>query len=637
MLLSSDLRGLGRHFCLLGLLLGLVVGLPGGGIPAAGAAELSADAGAEGLAGVATLSLFGAGAPVPSVSGGSVNWVSVGAESSYKVALSNDARGTSDRTTRYLSIARVPGSVQSYSPALAAGETVYVGVSADGGLTWSEAEAIVSLPVMPVLSVSGGSVNWVSVGAESSYKVALSNDARGTSDRTTRYLSIARVPGSVQSYSPALAAGETVYVGVSADGGLTWSETEVAISLPAPEPEPEPEPESVQPPAPVLSVHGDTISWTAIPGVSSYKLATVLNPTTTRETTYTVVTGTSLTPPAVPGQTVNYGLRAGSPSEGPWAREVTIAYPQNPTGEPPPPPPPPPPAGMIIGTNNGAGWGSAVARTILNGHIKWNRVEIGSSSNTLATSLLDGFRVLAIVGNVDDGTPLSQVNPSSWATNVIAQLRANPGISIAEAGNEMYLKGGAANPIRYGHMYLDAVNAMKLAGIHVPLLFNMTGDYALGSWSSPAGWSQDAHTGGWLRDAVEGVPGLAQAILADGISTHPYGAVGENEADAGGVDAVAAQESVARAVLGAVPSFYITEFGYDLGACGSGLGACSQQEQASEMRAAYGVFLADPHVAGIWWYQSHDDGTGQWGYMNADNTTRPSFEVLSSIAVSQGQ
>jgi hypothetical protein len=80
-------------------------------------------------------------------------------------------------------------------------------------------------------------------------------------------------------------------------------------------------------------MHGDTVSWTAIPGVASYKLATVLNPTTTRHTTYVQVTGTSFTPPAVPGQTVNYGLAASAPVAGPWAHEVTIAYPRS--GEPP--------------------------------------------------------------------------------------------------------------------------------------------------------------------------------------------------------------------------------------------------------------------------------------------------------------
>ena len=75
-----------------------------------------------------------------------------------------------------------------------------------------------------------------------------------------------------------------------------------------------------------------------------------------------------------------------------------------------------------------------------------------------------------------------------------------------------------------------------------------------------------------------------------------------------------------------------TEFGYDLNSCGRDLGACSQQEQASKLTAAYDVFTADPHIAGIWWYQSHDDSTGHFGLMNNDNSTRPSFTALSKIA-----
>ena len=217
-------------------------------------------------------------------------------------------------------------------------------------------------------------------------------------------------------------------------------------------------------------------------------------------------------------------------------------------------------------------------------------------------------------------------------------MQSNPGISIAEAGNEMYLKGNVANPIQYGQMYLDAVNAMKAAGIHTPLLFNMVGDYpTTGTWSSSTGYSRDSQGGGWLQDAVASVPGLGTAILANGLSTHPYGALGENSDDTNGVNAVAAQEAVAQRVLGAVPPFYITEFGYSLSNCGESDGACSEPEQATKMRAAYRVLLADPHVEGIWWYQSHDDSSGRFGYMNSNNTTRSSFETLSSIAVEEGQ
>jgi hypothetical protein len=294
-------------------------------------------------------------------------------------------------------------------------------------------------------------------------------------------------------------------------------------------------------------------------------------------------------------------------------------------------------AGIIIGTNDGAGWGPAAANVILAGHITWNRVEIPWTSNSLASSLSYGFHTLAIVGNLEEATPLSSLEPQTWASTVVSQLESNPGIEIAEAGNEMYFKGGVANPVQYGRMYLAAVNAMKAAGIHTPLLFNMEGDVPTGSWSSPTGWSQDAHGGGWLRDAVSASPGLAAAILENGVSAHPYGGLEENEADSGGVRAVAAQEAVERAVLGAVPAVYITEYGFDLGECGMPVGACSQAEQATKLTAAYRAFLADPHVEGIWWYQSHDDSSGEWGYMNNDGSTRPAFAALSAIALENGQ
>jgi hypothetical protein len=587
-------------------------------------AALPANAGATSLTGI--------GAPVLNVSGQTVQWNPVGVESTYMVAVSNAPREAPGRVTQYLWVERVPGDVQSYTPVLSPGETVYVGVSADAGITWSEEEASVSTPTAPVLSESNGAVHWAPIGGESTYMVAVSNAPREAPGRVTQYLWVERVPGDVQSYTPVLSPGETVYVGVSADAGITWSEEEASVSTP----------ELVLPPsAPVLSVHGDTVSWAAIPGVASYTLATIHNPATTRETTYSVVTSTSITPPTVPGQTISYGLAARTPVEGPWATEQSITYPaEAPTTTPPTtttPPPTPTPTGKIIGTNDGAGWGPAAAKTILAGNITWNRVEIGSEDNPIAASEQEGFHTLAIVGNIEDNTPLSQIEPNAWAKTVVAQLQANPGITIAEAGNEMYLKGNIANPIQYGRMYLAAVNAMKAAGINKPLLFDMLGDYPTPNWTSPTGESWDSEGGGWLPTAVKNVPGLASAILANGIGTHPYGALHENGTDSYGVEAVAAQESVAKNVLGGIPPIYITEFGYDLSRCGQVDGACSQEEQASKLKAAYEVFLADPHVDGIWVYQSHDDSTGQYGYMNNNNTTRPAFNIISAFATAQGQ
>jgi hypothetical protein len=491
-----------------------------------------------------------------------------------------------------------------------------------------DAPALSAASNPPVLSVAGEIVQWSALGAESSYEVAISNEPRGGANRTTSYLTIPRAPGETQSYTPTLAPGETVYIGVSADNGLTWSEHEATVIAPKSE-----KTESTLGP-PVLSVHGDTISWSTVPGAVDYELAIILNPTTTRNTTYEVVSGTGVTPPILPGQTVAYNLAANTTTEqGPWAHEVSISYPSSESpgesGELS--------AHKIIGTNDAAGWGLAAAQTILNAHITWNRVEIGSEDNSIASSISDGFHNLAIVGNIDDNTPLSQIEPASWAATVASQIKANPSIAIAEAGNEIYLKGNIANPVRYGEMYLDAVNALKAAGIHTPLLFNMIGDYPHGTWTNQTSWSTDENGGGWLHDAVAAVPGLANAILANGLSTHPYGAIGENHDDTNGTAAVTAQEAVAKKVLGATPPIYITEFGYNLGNCGDPAGACSQEEQASKLKAAYKTLLADPHVAGIWIYQSHDDSTGQWGFMNNDNTTRPSYNVLAEIAHEQGQ
>jgi hypothetical protein len=518
----------------------------------------------------------------------------------------------------------------------------------------------------PVLDLAGETVRWKAVGSESFYEVATSNLPRGAAGRVTHYVSIDRQPGEVQSYALKLEPGQTAYVGVSANNSPSWCIEEAVLTAPSEpvkppleEEEPVSEPPAEEPPveepvseppaeepasenplAPVISISGGTLRWAAVPGVTRYTLAIITSSSTTRVTTYKVVKGTSYTPTPLPGQTVKYGLSASVPGVAPWAKEVAVTYPPVTPTEPPqppeptePPPPAKPPAGVIIGTNDGAGWGKAAANVIQGGHITWDRVEIGTSTtNTLASSLADGFKVLAIVGNTSNSTPLSQINPAQWALEVVAQIKANPGMSIAEAGNEVYYKGSVVNPIQYGTMYLAAVTAMKAAGIHVPLLFNMWGGY-----SAAKGFSSDTSGGGWLRDAVNAVPGLAAAILANGISTHPYGALGENYLDDNGVGAVAAQEAVAKATLGSVPPFYVTEFGYDMNKCGVTYGACSEAEQASKMRGAIETFLSDPHVKGIWWYQSHDDSIGKYGFMDNDNSTRPSFNVLSSFAAAEGQ
>jgi hypothetical protein len=472
----------------------------------------------------------------------------------------------------------------------------------------------------PVARAVAGTVQWSPVGDEQTYEVAISNAPRADGARRTVYVTVPRSAAEQQSYRPVLQPGARAWLGISADGGLVWSRSEVRVSASA-----APGAEGSDGGEQTEAAGEGEAAGAAEPGAEA--TGTGRGPATGARRLGVIDTGLGAAGTAF--ATANLGAAAADPTSaagaiGQLARRRAVraqAIPGHPA----------------IGANDAASWGVTSAKALFGHHITWDRVEIGHWSSVVTNSLHAGFHVLAIVGNTPDGTPLSATEPNSWGALVASELHANPGISVAEAGNETYYKGGVANPVQYGRMYLAAVRAEHAAGIHVPLLFNMIGDYPLGTWSSPTGWSLDSSGGGWLRAAVAGVPGLSVAIAENGISIHPYGIVGENVHDIWGVGAVAADEAVARTVLGVVPPFYITEFGFRLDQCGTDLGACSPQEQASKLRAAYPAMLADSHVAGIWWYESHDDSTGRFGLIARNEKPRPSFNALSQIAVGQGQ
>jgi Ni/Co efflux regulator RcnB len=165
----------------------------------------------------------------------------------------------------------------------------------------------------PVLRVSGTALKWDRIDKVRRYTLATIRHPR-----TTRNTSYQTVTGT--SFTPPVWAGQTVSYGLEANvSDAPWAK-EVTITYPAAGP--------VAPPAPVLTMSSDVLHWTAIAGVRSYTLATILNPDTTRDTTYQTVTGTSFRPPTVSGRTVNYGLEANVAGGGaPWATEATINWP----------------------------------------------------------------------------------------------------------------------------------------------------------------------------------------------------------------------------------------------------------------------------------------------------------------------
>ena len=75
-------------------------------------------------------------------------------------------------------------------------------------------------------------------------------------------------------------------------------------------------------PAPTISVSGQKLSWNAVSNVSRYVL---VRKVTGQADQYSVISGTSVTPPAVPGATVRYSVRADATGSA-WASEVSITY-----------------------------------------------------------------------------------------------------------------------------------------------------------------------------------------------------------------------------------------------------------------------------------------------------------------------
>ncbi|MGN6188747.1 MAG: hypothetical protein ACTHOE_07595 [Conexibacter sp.] len=76
-------------------------------------------------------------------------------------------------------------------------------------------------------------------------------------------------------------------------------------------------------PAPTITVSGQKLSWNAVSNVNRYVFVRKVPGMADQ---YSVIKGTSITPPAVPGQTVRYSVRADTKGSA-WAAEVSITYP----------------------------------------------------------------------------------------------------------------------------------------------------------------------------------------------------------------------------------------------------------------------------------------------------------------------
>ena len=381
--------------------------------------------------------------------------------------------------------------------------------------------------------------------------------------------------------------------------------------------------------APVLRVSGTTLTWKAIPHVTSYKLATVLNPRNTHGTIYRLVTGMRFSPPAVPGQTVNYGLEANVP-QARWSKEIAIKWPAAPPAR----------SKLKVGVVNTTGW--RVDSIFYNAGIRYTRLDVGRGDLGQVTQALhDGITPLVLY-NPGPGGGLLGVSPSQAASGVVSLARNLNSLAarypmmnklhVIEFGNEVYAHEAVAT---YAAQYDAAHRALAANGLSSWKLL------AVGT--SSACYSADA----WIPDFINAMSQGASEV--DGWTIHPYGSmtsdVGCNSAGPHGVGWPSVGDWHQIAVSdGSTAPWYITEVGQCI-ATGS---ACRRVVSASTQAEDMTQYLNDtvskyPWVALVEWYTSCDDSTGEYGLLNkyrsgvCGSSARPAFTALQDWIAVNGE
>jgi hypothetical protein len=277
--------------------------------------------------------------------------------------------------------------------------------------------------------------------------------------------------------------------------------------------------------APVLRVSGNRISWARVADVGRYVLATKVPG---RADAYRIVTGTRVTPPAVPGQSVRYGLRTDVRGST-WAREVSISYPAAPA-----PAPSPAPAPASQGFEGGVVSGSDVLNEAkVTGRLgaRVVRVEfsiakpVAEMRAAIDAHARNGTRVVPLAGFHGRMPSVAEArNLGEWVREFgpggrFWQGRSDGRLAVRqiEFGNETnygYQYGDnwdkpsySARAREYALRFRDAHEAIRAANPGVGLLAQ--GD--------------DANTGSrnWVDGMFDAVPDLASRVA--GWTIHPYG------------------------------------------------------------------------------------------------------------------
>jgi hypothetical protein len=494
------------------------------------------------------------------------------------------------------------------------------------GTTTSTLSATTDVLTAPTMSISGNTVSWTPISGVSSYKFV-----RKVPNQTPEYSII-----NGTSVTPPIVPGTTVSYGVRTNvTGSSWA-CEVSITYS--------DTTTVDPKtAPTMSTSGNTVSWTAIPGVSSYVF---VRKVPNQTPLYSIVNGASVTPPVVSGTTVNYGVRT-NVSGSCWARETSITYPASPS---PSPSPTPVDGAFRMGVVAGSAHQYELSFLRAMGmHTARIEFGIGTSASNLASDVdayaRAGIRplLLATFWGRNPTTAEAQ-NLASWAKaygpgGTFWAGKSYPtgtAVTKIEFGNETSYSyqfsdnsSGtyAARAQTYAQRARDAVTAIRAANPNVGLL--VQGDNAQ---------QQTA----WVQNMFRAVPSLGD--LAAGWTIHPYGPSWPTRIDS-------TINSTRTAGARDLP-IWVTEWGLssDNGRCLSdnyGWNRCMTYGEAATtlhsvlfgMQSRYGSRLD-----GFYLYQAHDQrasgsSTGReyyFGALQSDGAAKGAYttEVKGDLAAS---
>jgi hypothetical protein len=258
--------------------------------------------------------------------------------------------------------------------------------------------------------------------------------------------------------------------------------------------------------APSLSVSGTTLHWTPV-GSGAYKVNAKVQGV---ETTNTIVEGTTYSPPAQPGVTVAYRVKARGENE--WSNTVTIAWPAEKPKEEPPKEEPKQPPSMLTGVNAGTESLDLTAVSAL--HAKVVRINFAASEAN-AQWLLEWDKRYAERGvtlqpvALFDGRVLS---PSE--AKGLAALSRLPGLKNVELGNET----------SFGYQYHDGYSSSsykeraRLYAVRVKEAAEVLSPHGIGVLAQAEDGGSGSST--WVKEAFAAVPGLPKYVAAWVI--HPY-------------------------------------------------------------------------------------------------------------------